>query len=147
MAYLNEWIEYAARFIEVTAVVIMLGIIIIETVKWLFLSGKGIGNAYEGYRAHLGKALLLSIELLVAADIIRTVVLEATLQNIATLGLLVLVRTFLGWTLSVEVEGRWPWQKRQAASPGTAEGMDASTSQSTAVPAGARADEKERSIA
>ncbi|MCK7473752.1 MAG: DUF1622 domain-containing protein [Rhodopseudomonas palustris] len=62
------------------------------------------------------------MELLVAADIIRTVVLEATVQNIATLGLLVLVRTFLGWTLTVEVEGRWPWQRKQEASSGAEEG-------------------------
>jgi uncharacterized membrane protein len=58
----------------------------------------------------LGKALLLGLEILVAADIVRTVALEATLESILTLGLLVLVRTFLSWSLTVEIEGRWPWQ-------------------------------------
>jgi len=58
----------------------------------------------------LGKALLLGLEILVAADIVRTVVLEPTLQSIAVLGLLVLIRTFLSWALVVEIEGRWPWQ-------------------------------------
>jgi uncharacterized membrane protein len=47
---------------------------------------------------------------LVAADIVRTVALEATLESVAVLGLLVLIRTFLSWALVVEVEGRWPWQ-------------------------------------
>jgi len=61
----------------------------------------------------LGKALLLGLEILVAADIVRTVALEATLVSILALGLLVLVRTFLSWSLTVEIEGRWPWQREQ----------------------------------
>jgi uncharacterized membrane protein len=65
---------------------------------------------YNRYRVILGRGLLIGLELLVAADIIRTVALELTLMNLTTLGVLVLVRTFLGWTLSVEVEGHWPWQ-------------------------------------
>jgi uncharacterized membrane protein len=60
----------------------------------------------------------LGLEILVAADIIRTVALEATLQSVAILGLLVLVRTFLSWALAVEMEGRWPWQA------GREEGLD-----------------------
>ena len=52
----------------------------------------------------------MALELLVAADVVQTVVLEFTLSNVAALGLLVLVRTFLSWSLVVEIEGRWPWQ-------------------------------------
>jgi uncharacterized membrane protein len=58
---------------------------------------------------------LLGLEILVAADIIRTVALEATLQSVVVLGLLVLVRTFLSWALVVEIEGRWPWQPEREA--------------------------------
>jgi uncharacterized membrane protein len=65
---------------------------------------------YRELKVHLGKALLLGLEILVAADVIRTVALEATLQSVAVLGLLVLIRTFLSWALIVEIEGRWPWQ-------------------------------------
>jgi uncharacterized membrane protein len=65
---------------------------------------------YKELKIRLGKALLLGLEILVAADIIRTVALEATLQSVAILGLLVLIRTFLSWALAVEMEGRWPWQ-------------------------------------
>ena len=54
--------------------------------------------------------LLLGLEILVAADIIRTVALEATLSSAIVLGILVLIRTFLSWALVVEIEGRWPWQ-------------------------------------
>lgn len=113
MDNLHEWIETSAAAIEVLAVAIMVAFIAAGTAKWLFHSGRKIEQAYERYRVTLGKALLVGLELLVAADIIRTVVLDSTLRNVATLGALVLVRTFLGWTLTVEVEGRWPWQKSE----------------------------------
>jgi uncharacterized membrane protein len=60
----------------------------------------------------MGRSLLLGLEFLVAGDVVRTVALEPTLNNVAVLGLLVLIRTFLGWSLAVEIEGRWPWQSR-----------------------------------
>ena len=62
------------------------------------------------FRARLGNSLLIGLEILVAADIIRTVALEPSLENVAILGILVLVRTFLSWSLVVEIEGRWPWR-------------------------------------
>ena len=68
------------------------------------------GDHYQNLKVSLGRALLLGLEILVAADIIRTVALEATLESVAVLGLLVLIRTFLSWALVVEIEGRWPWQ-------------------------------------
>lgn len=55
---------------------------------------------------------MLGLEVLIAADIVRTVALEATLESIGFLGLLVLIRTFLSWSLAVEIEGRWPWQSK-----------------------------------
>ena len=67
-------------------------------------------QAFTQYKHGLGKALLLALELLVAADVVQTVVLEFTLANVTALGVLVLVRTFLSWSLAVEIEGRWPWQ-------------------------------------
>jgi uncharacterized membrane protein len=72
---------------------------------------QALEDQYQQLKIHLGKALLLGLEILVAADIIRTVALEATLQSVAVLGLLVLIRTFLSWALVVEIEGRWPWQR------------------------------------
>jgi uncharacterized membrane protein len=107
-----DWIEYAALVIEILAVVIIVGAI-------LYAMGHYVVRAtihpeheelYKQLKVRLGKALLLGLEVLVAADIVRTVALEATLQSVAVLGLLVLIRTFLSWALVVEIEGRWPWQ-------------------------------------
>ena len=65
---------------------------------------------YTEYRHSLARTLMLGLELLVAADVVRTVALEPTLQSVSVLGLLVLIRIILGWSLVVEIEGRWPWQ-------------------------------------
>jgi uncharacterized membrane protein len=118
MAPIHEWIELAAQGIEALAVTIMVVFIVIGTARWLFHSGQQIEGAYERYRVALGKLLLVGLELLVAADIIRTVALDSTLHNIMTLGALVVVRTLLGWTLTVEVEGHWPWQAAGWAAQG-----------------------------
>ena len=59
---------------------------------------------------------MLGLEILVAADVVRTVALEPTLLNVATLGLLVVVRTFLSWSLAVEIEGHWPWHDKPGVS-------------------------------
>ena len=67
---------------------------------------------YNKLRINIARTLLLGLEILVAADIIRTIALQPNLQNLASLGLLVLIRTVLSWALIVEVEERWPWQKK-----------------------------------
>lgn len=69
--------------------------------------------AYETMRASFGRAVLLGLEILVAADIIRTVTVSLTLQSLLVLGALVAIRTFLSWSLEVEIDGRWPWQPRR----------------------------------
>jgi len=107
----RHWIEIASLTVQILAVAIMLSFIVIGTVRWLFHSAQNIEGAYERYRIVLGKTLLVGLELLVAADIIDTVAFALTVTNLALLGGLVLVRTALGWTLTVEVEGHWPWQK------------------------------------
>jgi uncharacterized membrane protein len=118
-------VEWAAFGIELLAVAVIVGAVIIlalrrGTVRYLFQLGKS--GAYENYRNLLGRALLLGLELMVAADVVRTVTFEATVKNVAVLGLLVLVRTFLSWAMSVEVEGCWPWQVRAHAGPETGHG-------------------------
>jgi uncharacterized membrane protein len=69
------------------------------------------GPAYEQIRSTFGRSVLLGLEILVAADLIRTIAVEPTLDNLYVLGLLVVIRTFLSWSLDVELEGRWPWQR------------------------------------
>jgi uncharacterized membrane protein len=75
-------------------------------------------QAYRRLRQGLGRAILVGLELLVAADIIRTVAVDPTFQSVGVLGLIVVVRTFLSWSLEVEVNGRWPWQGAPATSAG-----------------------------
>ena len=107
-----EWIEYAALAIEILAVVIIGVTIFYSVIRYSF---QGIfqqqnEDRYRELKMRLGRSLLLGLEILVAADIVRTVALEATLESVAILGLLVLIRTFLSWSLEVEIEGHWPWQ-------------------------------------
>jgi uncharacterized membrane protein len=108
-------IEWAALGVEVLAVVVIVaGVVKVAlargTFPYVFQMGKP--GAYESYKHQLGRPLLLGLDLLLAGDVIKTVALEPTLPNVAALGLLVLVRTFLSWSLTVEMEGRLPWQAR-----------------------------------
>jgi uncharacterized membrane protein len=80
------------------------------------LSHRGDASAaYRGFRRNLGKAILLGLELLVAADIIRSVALDPRFATIGVLGMIVVIRTFLSWSLEVEVNEKWPWQRSRAS--------------------------------
>lgn len=73
--------------------------------------------AFATYRQDIGRAILLGLEFLVAGDIIRTVVVAPTLDNLLALAIIVLIRTFLSMSLQLELEGRWPWQQAAAHPP------------------------------
>jgi uncharacterized membrane protein len=77
------------------------------------LSGATWHAAYVGWRGIFGRGILVSVEILVAADLIRTVAVQPTLENVATLGLIIVVRTLLSFSLDVEIDGVLPWRKRQ----------------------------------
>jgi uncharacterized membrane protein len=113
-ATITRWVEYAATGIELLAVVIIVAVILTGTAVYIFriLTQQADVNTYRNYRHQVARALLLGLEILVAADVIRTIALEPTLQNVLILGLLVLIRTFLGWSLVIEIEERWPWKPR-----------------------------------
>ena len=118
------WIEFAIRAIEGLAVAIIALSVLVFTLRYLYymLIRRGrSAEAFTQYKHGLGKALLLALELLVAADVVQTVVLEFNLSNVTALGVLVLVRTFLSWSLVVEIEGRWPWQTERKGEQGTSE--------------------------
>jgi uncharacterized membrane protein len=107
------WADRGAYAIEALAVALIVGFIAIATAIWLYeviVKRQTQLEAYEMYRRRLARSLLVGLEILVAADIVRTVALQATLETIIELGLLVLIRTFLSWSLVIEMEGRWPWQ-------------------------------------
>ena len=73
----------------------------------------GWGHAFRRYRANLGRGILLGLELLVAADIIGTVAVTPSFRSLGVLALIVLIRTFLSFSLEVEIEGHWPWRRRE----------------------------------
>lgn len=69
------------------------------------------GSAYDELRRSLARVILLGLEVLILADIIRTIVVDQTPQSVAVLGIIVLVRIVLSWSLQVEIEGTWPWSR------------------------------------
>lgn len=106
----REWIELVSLSIEVLAVVIIVGAIVYGIGRGAFYHATKVGDVYALFKERIGKGLLLGLEFLIAADIIRTVALDPTLRSITMLGLLVLIRTFLSWSIVVEIEGHWPWK-------------------------------------
>ena len=113
---MRGWIQLAAQAIELLAVAIIVVAIVIGTAR--FLARRASVSSYNQYKEILERALLLALNVLVAADIIRTVALEPTLTNLIGLGLLVVIRTFLNWSLFVELEQRWPWSSERTVQIG-----------------------------
>jgi uncharacterized membrane protein len=108
----NDVIEKIGMTIDAAGVVVIVtGAAIAFVVTAVRLSRRE-SNVYQRFRQQLGRAILLGLELLVAADIIRTVAASPNLTSVAILAAIVLIRTFLSFSLEVETTGRWPWQKR-----------------------------------
>ena len=87
---------------------------VVATTRLLVNRAHNAGNYYSSYRQDIGRAILLGLEFLIAGDIIRTVVVAPTIQNVLVLGLIVLIRTFLSLSLQLEIEGRLPWRRAGA---------------------------------
>ena len=81
----------------------------------LAFARRGAGNAYERLRQDIGRAILLGLEVLIIADIIRTIVVDSTVENVAVLGIIVLIRVVLSFSLEVEIDGMWPWNRWRVA--------------------------------
>jgi uncharacterized membrane protein len=110
---LLEIIHAVTRIVEVIGIgVILLGAVASAVLYLRSLARDGAGPAYKALRSNLGRSILLGLELLVAADIINTVAIEPTLDSLAVLAGIVIIRTFLSFALEVEIEGKWPWQGR-----------------------------------
>lgn len=115
----EDIIELIGKVVDATGVlVIILGVILasIQFVRTVLREG-GSDEVYRRFRQGLGRGLLLGLELLVAADIIRTVAITPTLESVTVLAIIVIIRTFLSWSLEVELDGRWPWQRSQNTTP------------------------------
>ena len=111
--HFTEAMEQVARGFEIVgALVLILGLAwsgVLSIRVWR-RSGSGI-DAYQALRRSIGGVLLLGLEILVAADLLHTVAIEPTLENVAVLGLIVIIRTVLSFSLEIEIEGMAPWRR------------------------------------
>lgn len=119
MADFKEVIELTGKAIDAVGVfAIVAGLVI---ASWHYLRrDRHASDGYHRYRQDLGRGILLGLELLVAADIIRTVAVAPTLEQVLVLGVIVVIRTVLSMSLQVELEGRWPWQPKPRDQAGRA---------------------------
>ncbi len=109
----NDVIEKIGMIIDAAGVVVIVtGVAIAFVVTAVRLSRRE-SAVYLRFRQQLGQAILLGLELLVAGDIVRTVAASPSLTSVAILAAIVLIRTFLSFSLEVETTGRWPWQTKR----------------------------------
>ena len=113
---LKELSAYAVHAFEIAGIAAIVIGSAAATIAFLGAGRHPVYDRYRTYRQRLGQAILLGLELLVAADIINTVGVDPTLASVAVLGGVVLIRTFLSFSLEVEIEGRWPWERNPPAS-------------------------------
>ena len=111
-----EIARMVAEWIEILAVIVIAVAVVASMLGGLIVRFRSDGAAaFKTFKRYIARGLLIGLDLLIAADIIKTVTLDATLENIVILGLLVLIRTFLSWSLVLEIDGKWPWQARIGA--------------------------------
>ncbi|MGI9112745.1 MAG: DUF1622 domain-containing protein [Gaiellaceae bacterium] len=111
-----ESIEAIGKGVDLIGVAVLIGGLVLATVYALGrLARRETDDAFRRYRHDIGRAILLGLEILIAADIIRTVATFPELRSTVTLALIVLIRTFLSLALELEIEGRWPWQRAGAS--------------------------------
>ena len=109
-----DWIHFVTRVVEIVGTALIVVGSFGALAIFLFRMATGAGSRetlVAAFRSNLGQSILLGLEFLVAADIINTVAVEPTVQSLIVLAGIVLIRTFLSFSLEVEIEGRWPWQK------------------------------------
>ncbi|MGY5850166.1 DUF1622 domain-containing protein [Salegentibacter sp. F14] len=114
----KELIEITALVIEGIGILVMVIGIFIALGRYAFKRQGVKIRSFQKIREELGRAILLGLEILIAADIIATVVHDAKIGQILNLGLIILIRTFLSFTLEVEIEGKWPWKQNRSKTTG-----------------------------
>ncbi|SOD74650.1 uncharacterized membrane protein [Jatrophihabitans sp. GAS493] len=107
----TEVIEDVGKIVDGAGVTVTVIGLIVATANAARRTLNRAPDVYRGFRRELGRSILLGLELLVAADIIRTVAVTPTMESVAVLAAIVLIRTFLSFSLELEITGRWPWQK------------------------------------
>ncbi len=114
----SGWIEMVGATLDLIGVVVIAVGLLIAALRYIggYFSEAAL-MAYQRLRQDIGRAILLGLEVLVAADIIRTVAVTPTLESVGILGGIVLIRTFLSLSMQVEIEGRFPWQAERPREP------------------------------
>jgi uncharacterized membrane protein len=107
-------IHWTTAALELAGIFVMAAGMLLASLVALARAARGMagGRLYRWYRQTLARAILLGLEFLVAADIINTVAVDPSFSSVGVLGMIVLVRTFLSFTLELEITGRWPWQAK-----------------------------------
>ncbi len=115
LGQLEQIVVLLGEVVEVAGVLVLVFGLILATIFFFLHTqrGQAADATYASYRQGIGRALLLGLEILVAGDIIRTVAVDPTFTSIGVLPGIVLIRTFLSFSLEVEIEGHWPWRRRE----------------------------------
>jgi uncharacterized membrane protein len=115
----KDAVDAVSKVVDAVGVAIVVVGLVVASAMFLSraLRTDQFDSVYRSYRQGLGRAILLGLEFLVAADIIRTVAVDPSFQSAGVLALIVLIRTFLSMALQLEVDGRWPWQPRKPDPP------------------------------
>lgn len=111
--------EITATIIEIAGVLVIgIGVLAATAISLRIKLADRKAVTYVTFRREMSRWLLLGLELLIAADVITTVTLNLELESVLSLGILVIIRTFLAWSITMENEGRWPWQRTNDAHAG-----------------------------
>jgi uncharacterized membrane protein len=108
---LREFVEIAGDAAEIAGVALIIGGLLIAAARYATTPKSEGVSRYQRLRQEFGRAILLGLEVLVAADIVRTVAFTPTMDSVIVLAMIVAIRTFLSWSLALELEGHWPWQR------------------------------------
>jgi uncharacterized membrane protein len=108
---MHAWIEHLGSALEAFGVALLVGGMLFGFARAL----RAGPDRYQRLRHDLGRSILLGLEVLVAADIVRSVALSPSMGGLAVLAAIVAIRTFLSWSLALELDGRWPWQPQVAS--------------------------------
>jgi len=109
----RQIVQLVYTVFELTGVAVIAGGFVVALSQAIrLLVRQGAHAAYVTIRTTFGRSILLGLELLVAADLIKTMAIEPTLGNLTVLAVLIAIRTLLSWALEVEIDGRWPWQRQ-----------------------------------
>ena len=109
----HAFVDQLAKVLEIVGVAIIVGGIVLASLQFV-RDGRRSGDwqsGYPAYRSNIGRGILLGLELLVGADIISTITAPLTFESVGLLAAIVLIRTFLSFSLETEIEGCWPWQR------------------------------------